>query len=106
MARRAIKWAPIAWEDLEKIAEFIARDSERYAAAVVREIRDASRSLDVLSERGRVVPEFANPNVRELIVGSYRLIYEVAADSVTVVGVIHGARDLSRSWERQRRAPE
>ncbi|MBI1861388.1 MAG: type II toxin-antitoxin system RelE/ParE family toxin [Deltaproteobacteria bacterium] len=45
-------------EDLEGIAEHIARDSKHYAAAIVLETRDASRSLVEMAERGRKVPEF------------------------------------------------
>jgi len=32
-----------------------------------QKILDASRSLNKFSERGRIVPEFSNPNVRELL---------------------------------------
>lgn len=85
--------------DLEGIADHFAEDSPGYAAAFVRRVRDRARSLADHSERGRVVPELADIRVRELIVGSYRLIYEVAADDVYVLGVIHGARDLAAVWE-------
>lgn len=80
MARR-VAWTETAWRDLEHVADYIAEDSPGYAAAVVRRIRDQARSLEELSERGRIVPE------------SYRLIY------VHVLGLIHGARDLTALWE-------
>ena len=69
----------------------------------MRRIRDTARSLDSLSERGRVVPELGDPNVRELIVGNYRLIHEVTPESVFILVVIHGARDLAALWEREKR---
>jgi toxin ParE1/3/4 len=47
-----------------------------------------------MAERGRIVPEYNAANVRELFVGSYRLIYQVTEESAVVVGFIHGARDL------------
>ena len=40
-----VKWAETAWSDLEETANYIARDSPHYAAAFVRETRDAARSL-------------------------------------------------------------
>jgi len=43
----------------------------------------------------RLVPEFQIPNVREIFVGSYRLIYHVSRDRIEIVGFIHGARDFS-----------
>jgi toxin ParE1/3/4 len=56
MARRVV-WSYEAVSDLEALAEYIAKDSHFYAAAFVREIRDASRSLNRLAERGRIVSE-------------------------------------------------
>lgn len=40
-----VKWSPEAIEDLESIAEFIARDSEYYARAVVTEILSVSKNV-------------------------------------------------------------
>jgi toxin ParE1/3/4 len=56
-----------------------------------------------MGERGRVVPELDQPPVRELVVGSYRLIYEIRDESVYVLGLIHGARDLTALWDRATR---
>jgi plasmid stabilization system protein ParE len=69
---RAVTWTASAWNDLEDVAEYIAKDSPRYAAAFVREAREAARSLFSLAERGRIVPEFNDPSIRELfdIVGT------------------------------------
>ncbi len=97
MARQSVVWSELAWRDLENAADYIAQDSPHYAAAFVGELRDASRALAEFSGRGRVVPELNDPEIRELIVGSYRLVYQVAADRVTILAVIHGARDLVRA---------
>jgi len=86
---------------LEEAAEFIARDSRYYAAALVRDARAAARSLKTLADRGRLVPEASSPNVREIPVTSYRLIYWIAANRVTVLAFVHGARDLPALWERR-----
>jgi plasmid stabilization system protein ParE len=102
MARRVV-WTEIAWSDLEAAADHIAKDSPNYAAAFVREVRDAARSLAYLPERGRVVPEFDDLAIRELFVRSYRLVYQVAKETVRIVGFIHGARDLEALWEREDR---
>jgi len=100
---RPVVWAESAWNDLEDVAEYIAKDSPHYAAAFVREARDAARSLVSLAERGRIVPEFNEPNIRELLVGSYRLIYQVKKQAIHIIGFIHGARDLWALWDRERR---
>jgi plasmid stabilization system protein ParE len=91
---REVVWSLLATADLESIVEYICRDSEFYAAAVARELVAAARSLAAFSERGRVVSEYEDPAVREMIVRRYRLIYRVRSDRVEVLRIIHGARQL------------
>ena len=91
---REVAWAESASDDLAEIASYIAKDSEFYAAAVVRELIDAGRSLDLFAQRGRVVPEYRDPSIRELLVRDYRLVYEVTEAAVHVLRIVHGARPL------------
>jgi plasmid stabilization system protein ParE len=102
MARKVV-WSYESTDDLEAVAEYIARDSSFYAAAFVREVLDASRSLNEFSERGRIVPELGNPNIRELFVREYRLIYSIEESRVVILGLIHGKRDLKRLWNTENR---
>ena len=55
MAR--VSWAASAARDLEHVVAYIAQDSPVYAAALAREVLAASRSLQTLSGRGRIVPD-------------------------------------------------
>lgn len=103
MARKVI-WTETAWRDLERSANYIAEDSPGYAAAFVLRIRESARSLDDLTLRGRVVPELGEPDVRELLVGNYRLIYGVQEKAVYILGLIHGARDLAAFWRIEGRS--
>jgi plasmid stabilization system protein ParE len=41
-----------------------------------------------------VVPEYGNRSVRELIVGSHRVVCWTSRDQVVVVALAHGSRDL------------
>jgi plasmid stabilization system protein ParE len=66
MARKVV-WSYEVTDDLEAVAEYIARDSSFYAAAFVREVLDAGRLLNEFSERGRIVPELANPDIRDFL---------------------------------------
>jgi toxin ParE1/3/4 len=80
---------------VEAAAGFIARDSPHYAVVLQREAQAAARSLSRYAMRGRVVPERNDERLRELLVGSYRLLYQIASsDEVRVIAFIHGARDL------------
>ena len=90
MARQVV-WTEPAWDDLESIAEYIARDSAAYAAAFVSELKLAAASLGDLADRGQIVPEIDDESIRELLVKPYRLVYRISADHVTILTVVHGA---------------
>ena len=97
-----VRWSEPAWDSLQRQATYIARDSPRYAAALIREAREAARSLRQFPNRGRVVPEEDNPGLRELIVfRSYRMLYQVLQPQreVHIVAFIHGARLLENALE-------
>lgn len=102
MARKVI-WSFEATADLESLAEYIARDSTFYAASFVQKVLDMSRSLNEFSERGRIVPEVGNPDIREIFVKEYRLIYSIKESRVVILGLIHGKRDLKALWEKEQR---
>lgn len=93
MAREVV-WAESASDDLAELASYIAKDSEFYAAAVVRELIEAARSLDLFAERGRIVPEYSDAAIRELLVRDYRLVYHVGEAALHVLRIVHGARHL------------
>jgi toxin ParE1/3/4 len=95
-----VKWSPEAIEDLESIAEFIARDSGYYARAVVTEILSVSRNIREFPLIGRVVPEVGDESIRERFIYSYRLVYRVESDLILIVAVIHGKRLLENVPER------
>lgn len=102
---RQVIWTESAWEDMERIADTIAMDSPFYAASFVERIRDKSRRLAIIPEAGAIVPEFNNPQIREVFEKSYRLIYHVGSEAVSVLGLIHGARELLPLWDPQVRLP-
>ena len=59
-----VRWSPEASEDLEAIAEYIARDSSHYARAVVSEVLSISRTIGEFPLIGRNVPEIGDKNIR------------------------------------------
>ncbi len=73
MARRVV-WTESTWQELESASEYIARDSPRYASALMDEARFASRSVRMFPERGRIVPEIGESAIREIFIKEYRLI--------------------------------
>lgn len=95
-----VKWSPEATEDLESVAEYIARDSEFYARAVVTEILSVSRNIREFPLIGRVVPEIGDERIRERFIYSYRLVYRIEPERILIVAVIHGKRLIENVSER------
>ncbi|MDH4161505.1 MAG: type II toxin-antitoxin system RelE/ParE family toxin [Nitrospirota bacterium] len=89
-----VKWAAPAREDLRQIFDYIARDSRLYAQRVTQDIVEKTEKLDRFPEIGRIVPELGEPNVHELIIAPYRIIYEIHPEMIVVLAVIHGRRNL------------
>jgi toxin ParE1/3/4 len=90
-----INWTYGAIQDLEDIGEYIARDSIKYAELTVEKL---FTSVDILEENpklGRIVPEFDNTNIRELIQGNYRVVYEIISkNSIDILTVQNSSRLL------------
>jgi plasmid stabilization system protein ParE len=72
-----VVWSPLALEKLEASAKFIALDKPSAADKWVNDIFDRTDLLSSQSELGREVPELLGSNYREVIFGSYRIIYKV-----------------------------
>ena len=89
-----VKWSAPAKRDLKQIHDYIAKDSKYYGRKVAQNIAAATEELNEFPKIGRIVPEIGNPNVRELFVYSYRLIYEISTDSIEILAIIHGKRDF------------
>jgi toxin ParE1/3/4 len=89
---------PQAQEDLGKIVRYIARDNAARARSFGNELIDRALSVGAFPELGRVVPELDDPAVREVVHGSYRIIYEV----FRVPAVIY----VLRFWHAARGTPQ
>jgi toxin ParE1/3/4 len=90
-------WTIPARDDLKAIFEYIALDSRFYANKVVREIIECVSTISDMPERGRIVPEINEKEIREIFIYSYRLIYQLMTDSITVFAVIHSSRNIAAS---------
>ena len=95
MANKLI-WSPESLEDIESIAEYIARDSRFYAESTVNKIFEAAQPLLRHPELGRVVPEINNENMREVFVSQYRIIYQFRDKEIHILTVIHGKRNFQK----------
>jgi len=90
-----VRWTDYALENLIAIGDYIEKDSYFYAQRVVDSLFS---SVDILEQHplaGRNVPEFNDRNIRELIRGSYRIVYKIVSkDDIDIITVHHSARLL------------
>lgn len=91
-----VTWTTTAQQNAQAIRRYIAQEAPNAAAVMVRRFRSEAAQLARFPEMGRMVPEYADPRVRELIISPYRLLYRFDADVdlVRVIGVVHGSRML------------
>lgn len=87
-------WSIPAKEALRQIHEFIGNDSEFYSQKVVDDIIHATEQIELFPNSGRVVPELSDERTREIFIYSYRIIYEISTDDVTILNIVHGARNF------------
>jgi addiction module RelE/StbE family toxin len=81
-----------ALEDISSIAEFISRDSAKYAIIFVSNIFERVEVLKKHPRVGRIVPETSDDTIREIIEGSYRIIYRLHSnDHIDILTVHHSA---------------
>ena len=93
-----INWTNFALQDLLEIAEFISKDSIRYAQMTVKYLFESPTPLKTHPKAGRIVPEFKEENLRELIRGSYRIVYRIVdKNRIDILTVHHSARLFKNS---------
>ena len=76
------------------MADFIAQDSPHYASLFVLDVLQAIERLNQFRELGRIVPETNNPDIREIILGNYRIVYRLKLDTPEILTIYHGSRLL------------
>ena len=91
---RKLIWTKPAMADLEAIYDFIAKDSEYYASSFLESLILQPEKLVDFPEMGRIVPETDQADIRELIFQNYRIIYQLDNETIIILTVIHGKREL------------
>ena len=92
-------WTEPALSDLQAIFDYISIDSKYYASVFVNEIIDSAEKIADFPKMGRIVPEYQQDDIREILVQSYRVIYQLKQNQVLILTVIHGRRELTKLME-------
>ena len=95
-----IVWSPRAVKDIIEIAEYISKDSLQYAKAQTSAFITVAVALEKHPYKGRIVPELGISNIRQILCGHYRIIYEIfSIEQVGIITVHHQARLLRNNPE-------
>ena len=84
---------PLAARDLEEIADYIALDNPNRAGSFVAELRAHCQKICLNPLGYRLRPELSL-HLRSCAHGSYMIFFESTTQQVTIVRILHGARDL------------
>jgi addiction module RelE/StbE family toxin len=95
-----IVWTESALNDLDDIGDYIAKDSIRYAELTVAKLFESPDILETHTLAGKMVPELQNEAIRQLIIGSYRIIYQVNDDfRIEILTVHRSSRLLGNTYD-------
>jgi toxin ParE1/3/4 len=94
----SVVFSPSARRDLRDIVRYISLDAPVRAEDFGRLLLDSVRHLGDFPEQGRVVPEFDDPAIRELVVRNYRVVYRLDH--------VRQRIEIVRFWHATRGQPE
>lgn len=93
-----VLWTERALARLQQLHDHIARDQPLNARRTIARLLDHDAQLAAHPRSGRTVPEYDDPDLRELIDAPYRIVYRVEAMQVVVLSVRHSAEQLPERW--------
>lgn len=99
-----LRFTPLAEQDLESIADYIAADNPQRAVAFIRELRQQCQRITLNPPGYRLRLELGE-GIRSCAYGHYVIFFEASANEVTIVRILHGARDLPAQFRADDETP-
>lgn len=87
-------WSLLADRQVDEAIADIAADDVAAARRWLEELLERIATLRHFPDSGRVVPELERDQIRELLVGSYRVIYRRSEGLIEIAVVRHQARQF------------
>ena len=87
-----IQWTETARNDLIAIRRYIAQDNATAAKKWIDRLKAKARNTVHFPLAGRKVPEFSRDDLREVIEGNYRIVYQVHSDRVSILTIFEAHR--------------
>ena len=93
-------WTQTAINHLSSIYNYISQNSPQYAQRIVERLTRRSEQIASFPLSGRIVPEFETKQIREIIEGSYRIIYYIKSEQIDILAVLHAAQYIDSIEEK------
>lgn len=87
-------WSPLALDKASEIIDYISLDNPSAAKRWLNTVFEKVEQLISSPELGRIVPEIADSQFREIIYGNYRIIYHLGLKTISILTIRHGKQIL------------
>lgn len=84
-------------ERVEEYTDYIALDHIPTAIKWAEGVLEYCEQLSAQPESGRIVPEFKRAEIKELIHGNYRLVYELKPNRIDMLTIWHTSQILPKT---------
>lgn len=91
-----IIWSPLAVEQVQDIAIYIALDKPSVAIEWAEKVFNSVNQLIEFPDSGRIVPEIKRKEIRELVLKNYRVIYKVKSKEILILAVKNYRQNLKK----------
>lgn len=84
-----VYWTSDALDHVTVIGEYLGLTSSAHADAIVNRFFDRARQLEDNPQLGPVYPKAKLPQIRQLLVGNYRIVYYIGRSQLDILAVMH-----------------
>ena len=90
-----VKWSSLSAERIIDIIHHISEDNPNATRKLANNILTSIEKLTKFPKSGRIVPELGISKYREILVGTYRVIYSIVEDTIYILTIRHQKQLLS-----------
>lgn len=97
-------WTEKAVTHLQSIHDYIAHDSYVYASRFIKVLISQTKVLETFPNSGRIVPEFSDKFLREIIYNNYRIVYRIKdIRKPEIIAVMHGSQLIENVFSNEKK---
>lgn len=91
-----VVFSSAAQKDLSDVLRYISKNKPQAALTRAAEIKTSVLKLENFPHLGRIVPEYSDAGIREIIKGLYRIVYKIDSekDTIVILAVYHSKKLL------------